>query len=73
VSGEEPVTSPDQHSPGHPKAARIGAVATIIALLLMTIGNHKGAVEDIWLVGVAAVIAFILLADWAMRRNGLKR
>jgi hypothetical protein len=73
VSGEEPVTSPDQHSPGHPKAARIAAVATIIALLLMTIGNHKGAVEDLWLVGVAVVIALILLADWAQRRNGLKR
>jgi hypothetical protein len=72
VSGDEPVTSPDQHSPGHPKAARIAAVCVIVALLLMTIGNHKGAVEDIWLVGTAAVLAFILLADWAMRRNGLK-
>jgi hypothetical protein len=73
VSGDEPVTSPDQHSPGHPKAARIAAVCVIVALLLMTIGNHKGQVENIWLIGTAVVLALILLADWAMRRTGLKR
>lgn len=72
VSGEEPVTAPDQHKPGHPRAARIGAVLTIVALLLMTIGNQHGHVEDIWLVLTAALLAAALLADWAMRRNGMK-
>lgn len=72
MSAEEPVTSPDQHSPGHIKAARIAGVLTIVALLLMTIGNHKGAVEDIWLVGVAATIAALLLLDWWQRKTGLK-
>jgi hypothetical protein len=72
VSAEEPVTSPDQHKPGHPKAARAGAVLTIIALLLMMIGNHHGRVEDIWLGLTAAAIAAILVGDWALRKNGLK-
>ena len=73
MSGEEPVTSPDQHSPGHLKAARIAGIATIVVLLLLMIGNQQGHVEDLWLGGVALVIALILLADWAMRKNGLKR
>jgi hypothetical protein len=72
VAGDEPVTSPDQHKPGPVKAARIGAVITIIALLAMLCGNHRGRVEDVWLVVVAALIAVALVADWVLRRNGLR-
>lgn len=72
MAGEEPVIAPDQLKPGHPKAARIGAIATIVALLLMVLGNHQGHVEDIWLVGTALVIAGILVGDWVLRRNGLR-
>jgi hypothetical protein len=71
VSGEEPVTSPDQHKPGHPTAFRIAGVLVIISLLLMMIGNHHGHVEDLWLGLSAAVIAATLLTDWALRRSGL--
>lgn len=67
------MTSPDQHKPGHYKAGRIAAVLVIIALLLMIMGNQQGQVETIWLVGTALVLVLILIADWAMRRNGLKR
>jgi hypothetical protein len=73
VSGEEPVTSPDQHKPGPYKSARIAAVVVIVLLLLMTIGNQKGHVETLWLVGIALVLALVLVYDWALRRNGLKR
>jgi len=72
VAAEEPVTSPDQHKPGHPRAARIAAVAVIISLLLMIIGNHQGNVENIFLVVTAGIIAAILVGDWLMRKNGLK-
>jgi hypothetical protein len=72
VAGDEPVTSPDQHKPGPVKAARIGAVITIIALLAMLCGNHRGRVEDVWLVAVAALVAVALVGDWVLRRNGLR-
>jgi hypothetical protein len=72
VAGNEPVTSPDQRKPGHRKAARIGAVVSIMALLFMTIGNHRGRTEDIWLIGIAIGLALILIADAILRRNGLR-
>jgi len=71
-SDEEPVVAPDQLKPGHPKAARIAAVLTVIALLLMILGNQQGQVETIWLVGTAVLILAIVLFDWFQRRNGLK-
>jgi hypothetical protein len=71
VAGNEPVTSPDQHKPTNVKAARIGGVVTIILLLLMLIGNHRGQVENLWLIGCAAVIAALLVGDWLMRKNGM--
>jgi hypothetical protein len=70
---EEIVTSPDQHKPGPKKAAYVGAIASTVILLLMLMGNHHGKVEDLWLVGVAGLIVLVLIADWALRRNGIKR
>lgn len=72
MAGSEPVTSPDQRKPGSRKASRIGAVFTILALLAMLIGNHRGRVEDIFLIVIAAVLALILVADVVLRRNGLR-
>ena len=50
------------------KAARIAAWVVVVALLGMTIGNHQGHVEDIFLVGLAALMALILVADSLTRR-----
>jgi hypothetical protein len=72
VAGNEPVTSPDQLKPGHRKAGRIGAMVTIVALLVMIIGNHQGQTEDIWLIGIAAGLATMLILDSVLRRNGLR-
>jgi hypothetical protein len=72
VAGTEPVTSPDQHKPTPIKAARIAGVISIMLLLLMTIGNHEGNVEDVWLIGIAAVLAALLIGDAVLRRNGLR-
>ena len=71
-SDEEPVVAPDQLKPGHPKAGRIAAVLTVVALLLMIIGNQQGRVEIIWLVGTCVVIIALLAYDWVARRNGFK-
>ena len=70
---EEPVIAPDQQKPGYGKAARVGAVASVVVLLLMLAGNHRGKVEDLWLVGMAGLLIFMLAADWVMRRNGIRR
>ncbi|GAA1758533.1 DUF2631 domain-containing protein [Luedemannella helvata] len=71
MAGNEPVTSPDQHKPTNVKLARIGGIITIAALLLMLIGNHEGAIEEIWLIGTAAALALLMVVDWLLRKNGL--
>ncbi|MER7006322.1 DUF2631 domain-containing protein [Dactylosporangium sp. NPDC000555] len=68
----EPVTSPDQLKPGHPRAARIGAVVSALILLSMLIGNHHGRVEDIFLIVCAGLLVLALVGDWVLRRNGLR-
>lgn len=72
MADQEPVTSPDQHKPGHRRAAQVGGVLSIAVLLLMLIGNHEGRLEDIFLIGIAAGIAAILIGDAILRRNGLR-
>ncbi|MEU3455083.1 DUF2631 domain-containing protein [Micromonospora sp. NPDC048999] len=73
MAGSEPVTAPDQHKPGHRRSGRIGAVLTAVALVLMAFcGNHEGRVEEIWLVGIAALLLAIVIGDAVLRRNGLR-
>ena len=72
MAGNEPVTSPDQHKHVNPTPLRVGGVVTIVLLLMMTIGNHEGDVEDLWLIGLSALIAVMIVVDWVLRRNGLR-
>jgi hypothetical protein len=73
VAGSEPVTAPDQHKPGHRKSGRILAVLSAGMLVLMALcGNHEGKVEDIWLIGIAALLLAVVIADAVLRRNGLR-
>ena len=72
MAAEEEVTSPDQHKAGANRSARVGAVIVIIALLAMICGNHKGRIEDIFLIGTAALLAGMFVGDWLLRKNGLK-
>ena len=72
VADEEPVTAPDQHKPGQTRSARIGAVVVIVGLLLMICGNHKGRIENIFLIVTAGLIAAMLVGDWLLRKNGLR-
>ncbi|MFC9470689.1 DUF2631 domain-containing protein [Nocardia sp. NPDC127606] len=50
------------------KTFRIAGWVVVVALLGMTIGNHQGHVEDIFLVGLAGVMALILVVDSLTRR-----
>jgi hypothetical protein len=71
---EQQVTAPDQHKPSNRKWARIYGILSIIALLAMLrpTNNHTGWIEDVWLVGTAAVIALMLIGDVVLRRLGLR-
>jgi hypothetical protein len=42
-------------------------------LLLMLRGNHVGHVEDLYLIGFAALVLFFVVRDWWGRRRGWLR
>lgn len=69
------MTAPDQHKPLNRKWWRIGGIISIVALLSMLrpFNNHTGGVEDAYLIGIAALIAAIMIYDAIMIRNGLRR
>jgi hypothetical protein len=71
---DEPITSPDQHKPMvSPRLARFGAIATIIILpVLALVGNHRGNVEKIWLIGIAGIMLLMLIVDAVLRKLGLR-
>lgn len=70
---QDEVTSPDQHRPGPARLSRIAAIAGVVGLLLMLIGNHEGRTENLFVLAAAGLLVTILVADWAMRKNGIKR
>ena len=45
-------------------------VIIVILLLAMLRGNHVGHVEDVYLVGFAALALFVIGRDWWLRRRG---
>lgn len=45
----------------------------VVFLVGMLRGNHKGHVEDIWLIGFALFITGVIVRDWWLRRRGWMR
>jgi hypothetical protein len=43
-------------------------IATLV-LLSFLIGNHQGKVEDLYILGIVAVMIIIMILDWRRRRN----
>ena len=56
-----------------PKATRIAGWLTAIAMLLMLIGNHRGRIEDIYLVATAVAIILALIWDRIRSRTSWRR
>ena len=48
---------------------RIGGWFAVLVTLTYLIGNHEGRMEDLWVVGIAATMAVILLWDARRRKN----
>jgi ABC-type branched-subunit amino acid transport system permease subunit len=75
VAGSEPVTSPDQHKPGHRRAGRVGAIVVallLVAMALISPNKDVTGITKLWLIGIAAGLLAIVIGDTVLRRNGLR-
>jgi Protein of unknown function (DUF2631). len=73
---EEDVPDPDSKwgwNGTFPNGGLAAGIFCIIALLAMTIGNHTGRIEDLYLVGTAAILAVGVLISIRNRRNAWRR
>lgn len=57
----------------NPTVIQLGGVLCGLFLLLMLRGNHVGKVEDIWLIGFALLLFFLVGRDWWLRKGGWHR
>lgn len=56
-----------------PRAGRIAGWITVMILLTMLIGHHEGQIENLWLVGIAAVLAYYLIRNGRRARRAWRR
>lgn len=76
VYARDPAAEPSVEWGWHgtfPRVSRIGGWAIAVILLLMLIGNHRGRVEDLWLVLLAAIVVGALVWDAVRRRTSWRR
>jgi hypothetical protein len=69
----EPVTSPDQHKPGHRRLDYAAGVICAALLVILLLGDHPNRVELAWVCGCAAILLAAVTVDWRLRRTGLRR
>jgi hypothetical protein len=72
-AGETPITHERPEDWGwHGETGKTGRIAgwvMIVLLLVLTFGNHRGQVENLFLIGAALVILIMLLRDSRRRKN----
>lgn len=44
-------------------------VLPLIFLVAMLFGNHRGNIENVWLIGIAVAMVLFMLWDWRRRKN----
>jgi hypothetical protein len=44
-------------------------IIPIVFLVAMVFGNHRGKLEDLWLIGFAALMVLLLVVDARRRKN----
>ena len=72
-AGETPITHERPEDWGwhgeSGKVSRIAGCVMIVLLLLLMFGNHRGHVEDLWLITGALIILIMLIRDSRRRKN----
>jgi len=56
-----------------PKGKTIGGVVSIILLLVFAIGPYQSRTQDLWLIGTALLLAFLIVRQVVVRRNSWRR
>ncbi|OFJ55210.1 DUF2631 domain-containing protein [Mycolicibacterium grossiae] len=57
----------------NPRVIHISMILGTIFILCMLRGNHVGHVEDLFLIGFAALLIVFVIRDWWLRRRGWTR
>jgi len=58
---------------GFPRGGPIAGWVVVVALLAMLNGNHTGRIEDVWLIGIAALLAGGLIRHSLRRHRAWRR
>ncbi|MGH3754056.1 MAG: DUF2631 domain-containing protein [Pseudonocardiaceae bacterium] len=58
---------------GFPLAGPIAGWSTVVALFAMLIGNHRGHVENAWLVGLGLLLMMMLIGSHRNSRKSRRR
>jgi hypothetical protein len=71
---DEPVVAPDQlKEPPFRRLTYTMAFLVIVFLPIMAlVGNHRGNVEKVFLIGIAALMLLGIIIEWSLRKLGLK-
>jgi hypothetical protein len=56
-----------------PKGTRIAGWVSAAILLVMIKGNHENNTENVWLVGLAALLVLLLVLDIRKRRTAWRK
>ncbi|MGW4484396.1 DUF2631 domain-containing protein [Amycolatopsis sp. NPDC004368] len=56
-----------------PTATRVAGWVSVVILLLMLKGNHENNTENVWLIGLAAFLALLLVLDFRKRRTAWRK
>jgi hypothetical protein len=56
-----------------PRGMLIAGWASVFIILVMNIGNHTGRVENLWLTGIAIVMAIGLVLHSVRKRHAWRR
>jgi hypothetical protein len=57
----------------NPRLKQIGGLFATVFLLLLTHGNHKGHIEDYFLIGFALLVFGVTVRSWYVTRNSATR
>jgi Protein of unknown function (DUF2631) len=58
---------------GFPRGMLVAGWATVLILLAFNFGNHQGRIENLWLTGLAIVMAIGLVLHSVRKRHAWRR